>query len=582
MQLYEDRDNCGSCGHTCGAGEVCNVGSCASTCVAGQRLCHAGTFVYCANVVSDNTNCGDCGVACGPESACVNAKCSLQCTTTQALCDTECADLQSDVKHCGSCGKQCYPAQHCIDGACVCPSGQTVCGSACVDLMTDTNDCGACSKTCNGTCAGGRCDAAIAYTQNAVDTLAIDSGRVFWVEAGGALNQIFKTGKTPVALSSNASTTSIAVDTSYVYWPNGAAVDFASIGGGTPSEQSLSVQATEVVTDTQYVYVAHAGGIVRFPSGGGTATNVVTGESSPHALATISGVLYWANDSCELRRANVDGSSLSTLATMTSAIGHVASDGFNVYFTWASDVLAVPTYTWSPPLVLATNVTLVSRVATDGRQRVLERRDGHRQGADRRRRQDRPLRGQRRDGSRRRFVRGLLDVVVGPSHEARAQVTRRALIAVFALACSSSNGPRHYHLSVSPDFSAAQSQAIFDAALQWQTRSGGFVTFDGNPSSWDVVHFDLVTTTQLTSEFGGGTIGLDTQQGRSSHVQIVSGLDDQTFHQTALHELGHAFGLVHMTPGNIMCADTVCATLDVRCGDLEQLTGKKTVSGCIP
>jgi hypothetical protein len=150
-----------------------------------------------------------------------------------------------------------------------------------------------------------------------------------------------------------------------------------------------------------------------------------------------------------------------------------------------------------------------------------------------------------------------------------------------ALACSAPNGPAHYHLSVSTDFSDAQSQAIFDAALEWQTRSGGFVTFDGDLGARDVIHFDLVTPTQLTTEFGGGTIGLDTQEGRSSHIQIVDALDAETFHQTALHEIGHAIGLVHMTPGNIMCSNNVCATLDVRCGDLEQLTSHE-VAGCIP
>ena len=147
--------------------------------------------------------------------------------------------------------------------------------------------------------------------------------------------------------------------------------------------------------------------------------------------------------------------------------------------------------------------------------------------------------------------------------------------------CGGTPEPHHYHLVVSPDFSATQSAAIFDAATEWQTRSGGFVTFDGDANWFATIHFDVATSAQLTAEFGGGAIGLDTPQGKSSHIEILQGLDDQTFHQTALHELGHAIGLVHMTPGNVMCADTTCATLDVRCGDLQQLTGR-TLAGCIP
>jgi len=155
---------------------------------------------------------------------------------------------------------------------------------------------------------------------------------------------------------------------------------------------------------------------------------------------------------------------------------------------------------------------------------------------------------------------------------------RFAIVALFA--CSSVPESRHYHLVVSTDFTPDQSNAIFDAALEWQQRSGGYVTFDGDPSSFDAVRFDPATTEELTLEFGGGTIGLEVAQGRSAHIQILGGLDPRTFHQTALHELGHAIGLKHLTPGNIMCGDSTCATLDVRCGDLKQLTGKD-VAGCI-
>ena len=168
-----------------------------------------------------------------------------------------------------------------------------------------------------------------------------------------------------IGIGPNAFGASLGVDSSNVYWPNGTTIEIAEIGGNGSSQQTVPNTATEVTTDGSYVYVADATGIRRFPSGGGTVSDVVT-DSNPHSLATANGLIVWANASNEVEVANVDGTSQATLATMTSAVDHVTTDGTNVYFTWSSDVLSVPIQASDPPFLLASGLVELSGIATDG------------------------------------------------------------------------------------------------------------------------------------------------------------------------------------------------------------------------
>jgi hypothetical protein len=54
VDLGTDPGNCGTCGHTCDASEVCNEGRCASTCAGGLLRCGGS----CVDPATDEAHCG--------------------------------------------------------------------------------------------------------------------------------------------------------------------------------------------------------------------------------------------------------------------------------------------------------------------------------------------------------------------------------------------------------------------------------------------------------------------------------------------------------------------------------------------
>jgi endoglucanase len=151
-----DAANCGMCGKTCGAGQLCN-GTC--TCQAGLMGCATG----CTNIKADGANCGACGTACPATTPyCSNSACVATCPAGQTQCGTGCLDaasFQTDPLNCGACGKACGAGQSCSGGVCSCPANQQACGGSCVDVMTNAAHCGACNMACaaGGACQAGKC-----------------------------------------------------------------------------------------------------------------------------------------------------------------------------------------------------------------------------------------------------------------------------------------------------------------------------------------------------------------------------------------------------------------------------------------
>lgn len=157
VDVSNDAENCGTCGHLCAAGEVCQSGVCSLTCAGGATKCGN----RCVDLYHDPANCGACANACSPSEACDNGACVLDCVGGTTKCGQLCATVTTDPANCGQCGNVCDSGQVCVNGTCglVCPPGTTDCDGACIDTSNNANHCGSCSNTCptGQLCQNGSC-----------------------------------------------------------------------------------------------------------------------------------------------------------------------------------------------------------------------------------------------------------------------------------------------------------------------------------------------------------------------------------------------------------------------------------------
>lgn len=145
------------CGATCcGQGERCKThkGHHKCICKPGRTRCKGS----CVKAQTDVHNCGKCGKSCGAGELCSKGKCVLDCAGDETDCDGVCTNLHIDFENCGSCGTVCDVGSACTNGLC-CPDGQANCSGVCVDTQVDEENCGACGNPCNGGeyCSGGVC-----------------------------------------------------------------------------------------------------------------------------------------------------------------------------------------------------------------------------------------------------------------------------------------------------------------------------------------------------------------------------------------------------------------------------------------
>ncbi len=184
-----DDDSSGGGSTNCPDGQVLCDGECTdsdecepatNTCPKGQVLCDDA----CATLKTDRDNCGECGNSCGAGESCNDGECVVSCPKGQVLCDGECINPDTSREYCGasgSCrgskaGESCESGNVCEAGSCVasCSPGLTECNGGCVDLENDPDHCGACETSCDyanaaGVCVAGSCGGFVACTPGYAD-----------------------------------------------------------------------------------------------------------------------------------------------------------------------------------------------------------------------------------------------------------------------------------------------------------------------------------------------------------------------------------------------------------------------------
>ena len=135
--------NCGTCGKSCLAGEVCSAGTCQLSCQAGLTNC-GGT---CVNLETDNENCGACGTG-APRASCSAGRARSRARRASRLRRhlRQRADRQPNCGACGTLsGRPGLPAGTC---ATTCQAGLTNCSGTCVNEQTDNANCRTCGNVC--------------------------------------------------------------------------------------------------------------------------------------------------------------------------------------------------------------------------------------------------------------------------------------------------------------------------------------------------------------------------------------------------------------------------------------------------
>ncbi len=168
----------GGAGGTGGVGGPATggMGSGGTPPVCAQPLVNCGQG--CADLRSDSDNCGSCGASCAADQVCNLGSCIADCSPPLTTCGQDCVDLGSSLAHCGECGATCVvtgASSECVEGVCqlqgclagnVDLDGVTANGCEYVCVPTGPESCNGMDDDCNGTVDDGDVCSGTPFTTN--------------------------------------------------------------------------------------------------------------------------------------------------------------------------------------------------------------------------------------------------------------------------------------------------------------------------------------------------------------------------------------------------------------------------------
>jgi hypothetical protein len=136
------------------------------------------------------------------------------------------------------------------------------------------------------------------------------------------------------------------------------------------------------------------------------------------------------------------------------------------------------------------------------------------------------------------------------------------LLALFAVACAPDRVDLPATMSVSPDFSPEETEAIFAAADAWSAATKGVARLDVSvgdgggirvvPYASDDTDPAMARTHVVSAQHADMRIDSALTDATADRLYKVPAAD--ALRDTVMHELGHAFGLDHV-PGGLMRAE---------------------------